>query len=124
MEVLDRCQNSASSSKSFTFSSRVHSGASAIPNTYDSAFILSLPGQLKGNKSGTYTATVGTNQYFYIAMPTSYNDSSELSGLVGGFETSFGLVATVQHVNASGYESSYNIYKSTNANLGSISMTI
>ena len=117
-------QNSASSSKAFTFSSRVHSGASAIPSTYDSAFILSLPGQLKGNKSGTYTTTVGVNQYFYIAMPKSYNNNDVLVGTVGGFSTEFLRVSTVSHTNQSGYTTDYNIYKSTNHSLGSITMVI
>jgi hypothetical protein len=101
-------QNSASSSKSFTFSSRVHSGSASIPGTYDSAFILSLPGQLKGNKSGSYTVNVGTNQYFYIAMPTSYNNSDVLVGKVAGFDTEFSKVSTVSHTNQSGYTTNYN----------------
>ena len=117
-------QNSASSSKSFTFSSRVHSGSASIPDTYDSTFILSLPGQLKGNKSGTYTVEVGANQYFYIAMPTSYNSADTLVGKIGGFSTSFGKVAQLSHTNASGYTCDYNIYKSTNANLGNVSFVV
>ena len=117
-------QNNASSSKSFTFSSKVHHGSSAVPTTYDSAFILSLSGTLKGNKSGTYTANVGVNQYFYIAMPQSYNNSSELVGKAGGFETGFGLVGSVEHTNSSGYTCTYNIYKSTNSNLGSFTFVV
>ena len=117
-------QNSASSSKSFTFSSRIHSGSASIPASYNSEFILSLPGQLKGNKSGTYTVTVGVNQYFYIAMPTSYNNSDTLTGKIGGFDTDFSKVSTVSHTNQSGYTTNYNIYKSSNHSLGNITMTI
>ena len=117
-------QNSASSSKAFTFSSRVHSGSSAIPASYNSEFILGLPGQLKSNKSGTYTANIGENQYFFIAMPQSYNNSSELVGKAGGFETGFGLVSSVEHTNSSGYTCTYNIYKSTNSNLGSFTFVV
>ena len=117
-------QNSASSSKSFTFSSRVHSGSASIPASYNSEFILSLSGQLKSNKSGTYTVNVQNGQYFFIALPTTYNDSDILTGKVDGFTTEFGKVATIQHVNASGYESSYNIYKSTNHSLGNISFIV
>ena len=116
--------NSTSANKSFTFQNKVHHGSASIPATYDSAFILSLNGALKGSKSGTYTVNVGTNQYFYIAMPTSFNNSDVLVGKVGGFDTEFGKVATVSHTNASGYTCDYNIYKSTNSNLGSISMVI
>ena len=117
--------NNTSASKSFTFSSKVHHGASAIPSAYDSAFILGLPGTLKGKKSGTYTANVGVNQYFYIAMPSTYNSNADiLVGKVQGFDTEFGRVATVNHINASGYETSYSIYKSTNHSLGSISFIV
>ena len=116
--------NSTSANKSFTFQNKVHHGSASIPATYDSAFILSLNGALKGSKGGTYTVNVGTNQYFYIAMPTSFNNADVLVGKVGGFDTEFGKVATVSHTNASGYTTDYNIYKSTNANLGSISVII
>ena len=116
--------NNTSANKSFTFQNKVHHGSASIPATYDSAFILSLNGALKGSKSGTYTVNVGTNQYFYIAMPTSFNNADVLVGTIGGFSTEFGKVATVSHTNASGYTCDYNIYKSTNSNLGSISMVI
>jgi hypothetical protein len=117
-------QNSATASKAFTFSSKVHSGSSTIPASYNSEFILSLSGQLKSNKSGTYTVNVQNGQYFFIALPTTYNNSDVLVGKVDGFSTEFGKVATIQHVNASGYESSYNIYKSTNSSLGNISFIV
>ena len=117
-------QNSATASKAFTFSSKVHSGSSSIPASYNSEFILSLSGQLKSNKSGTYTVNVQDGQYFFIALPTTYNNSDILTGKVDGFTTEFGKVATIQHVNASGYESSYNIYKSTNHSLGNISFIV
>ena len=116
--------NSTSGNKSFTFQNKVHHGSASIPATYDSAFILSLNGALKGSKGGTYTTTVGAGEYFYIAMPTSFNNSDVLVGKVGGFDTEFGKVATISHTNASGYTTDYNIYKSTNANLGSISVII
>ena len=116
--------NNTSASKSFTFSSKVHSGSASIPDTYDSAFILGLSGTLKGNKSGTYTVNVGANQYFYIAMPTSYNSADTLVGKIGGFSTTFGKVAQLSHTNASGYICDYNIYKSTNANLGNVSFVV
>ena len=116
--------NSTSANKSFTFQNKVHHGSASIPATYDSAFILSLNGALKGSKGGTYTTTVGAGEYFYIAMPTSFNNADVLVGKVGGFDTEFGKVATVSHTNASGYTTDYNIYKSTNANLGSISVII
>lgn len=116
--------NSTSANKAFTFQNKVHHGSASIPASYDSAFILSLNGALKGSKGGTYTTTVGSGEYFYIAMPTSFNNSDVLTGKIGGFDTDFSKVATVSHTNASGYTCDYNIYKSTNHSLGSISMVI
>ncbi len=118
-------QNSASSSKAFTFSNKIHHGSSAIPSTYDSTFIFSLPGQLKSSKSGGYSAVVGANQYFYIAMPSTYNSNADvLMVKLGGFDTELSRVASFDHENASGYITNYSIYKSTNSNLGNISATI
>ena len=117
-------QNSATASKAFTFSSKVHSGSASIPTSYNSEFILSLNGQLKSNKSGTYTVNVQNGQYFFIALPSTYNNSDVLVGKVDGFSTEFSRVATIQHINSSGYESSYNIYKSTNSSLGNISFVV
>ena len=67
---------------------------------------------------------MGVNQYFYIAMPTSYNSADTLVGKIGGFSTTFGKVAQLSHTNASGYTCDYNIYKSTNANLGNVSFVV
>jgi hypothetical protein len=47
-----------------------------------------------------------------------------LTGKIGGFDTDFSKVSTVSHTNASGYTTNYNIYKSSNHSLGSITMVI
>ena len=108
----------------YSFTNKVWFG-SAAEGTYDDAFILGLAtGKLQTSKSGTYTVTVADREYFFIAMPQSYNNSDTLTGKIGGFETEFGKVATVNHTNASGYATNYNIYKSTNASLGAISFII
>ena len=118
-------KNNVSKNISYSFTNKVWFG-SASEGTYDDAFILGLSnGKLQTSKSGTYTVTVADREYFFIAMPTAYNgNSDELVGTIGGFSTGFSRVATVNHINASGYETSYSIYKSTNASLGSISFII
>ena len=114
----------ATKSIAYSFTNKVWYG-SAAEGTYDDAFILGLAtGKLQTSKSGTYTVTVADREYFFIAMPQSYNNSDTLTGKIGGFETEFGKVATVNHTNASGYATNYNIYKSTNASLGAISFII
>ena len=118
-------KNNVSKNISYSFTNKVWYG-SAAEGTYDDTFILGLSnGKLQTSKSGTYTVTVADREYFFIAMPTAYNgNSDELVGTIGGFSTGFSRVATVNHINASGYETSYSIYKSTNASLGSISFII
>ena len=117
-------QNNVSKNVSYSFTNKVWFG-SAAEGTYDDAFILGLAtGKLQTNKSGTYTVTVADREYFFIAMPQSYNNSDVLVGNIGGFSTEFGKVSTVSHTNASGYVSNYNIYKSTNSNLGNISFVV
>ena len=117
-------KNNVSKNISYSFTNKVWFG-SASEGTYDDAFILGLSnGKLQTSKSGTYTVTVADREYFFIAMPQSYNNSDTLVGKIGGFETEFGKVATVNHTNASGYATNYNIYKSTNASLGAISFII
>ena len=117
-------QNNVSKNISYSFTNKVWYG-SAAEGTYDDTFILGLStGKLQTSKSGTYTVTVADREYFFIAMPQSYNNSDELAGKIGGFETTFGRVATINHTNASGYATNYNIYKSTNASLGAISFII
>ena len=117
-------KNNVSKNISYSFTNKVWYG-SAAEGTYDDAFILGLSnGKLQTSKSGTYTVTVADREYFFIAMPTTYNNADELVGTIGGFSTGFSRVATLSHTNASGYATNYNIYKSTNASLGAISFII
>ena len=117
-------KNNVSKNISYSFTNKVWYG-SAAEGTYDDTFILGLSnGKLQTSKSGTYTVTVADREYFFIAMPTTYNNADELVGTIGGFSTGFSRVATLSHTNASGYATNYNIYKSTNASLGAISFII
>ena len=117
-------KNNVSKNISYSFTNKVWYG-SASEGTYDDAFILGLStGKLQTSKSGTYTVTVADREYFFIAMPQNYNNADKLVGKIGGFETEFSKVATLNHTNASGYATNYNVYKSTNASLGAISFII
>ena len=117
-------KNNVSKNISYSFTNKVWFG-SAAEGTYDDSFILGLAtGKLQTSKSGTYTVTVADKEYFFIAMPQSYNNADKLVGKIGGFETEFSRIATINHTNASGYATNYNIYKSTNASLGAISFII
>lgn len=118
-------KETANSTKSIKFVYKAYYGSAAIPSEYNSEFLLGLAKkELKPNKSGTYQETIKNAEYFFIAVPASYNSGDELSGKIGGFETTFAKVATITHVNESGASASYNIYKSSNHSLGLVTFII
>lgn len=116
-------ENSATLSKKISFLNKVYWGSAAIPGEYNSAFILGLSnGKLASGKASTYAMTVGAGEYGYLAVPTSFGNIS--SCWIGGFEVTLENAATISFTNASGHNSSYAIYKTGQAGLGSISMQI
>lgn len=114
---------SVSSSKSFSFKNKIYWGASVIPAAYDDAFILGLANKkFATGKAGTYSMSLGNNEYGYIAFPTSFGTLS--SWYIGGFETTVDHCATISFTNASGGMANYYIYKTGRPALGSISPEI
>ena len=64
---------------------------------------------------------LGTDEYGYIAAPSSFGTPVVK---IGGFETELDLVATFEHTNASGHAQEYNVFRTGNSNLGSITMVV
>lgn len=91
-------------------------GTVTDPEQVDSAFVLGLTGELSSSKSKTFSVNAGEGQYIYYAIPASFGTPTFY---VGGFEGGFDVIKTFDFTNASGYTTSYNVWKSTNANLGS-----
>ena len=118
--------NSTSKSITFTFDNvKIYYGASNAPTgEYTDTFLYGLNSVLKTNKSGTYTANLITNKYFYIAIPRGLYSESVLMGKVGGFDTEFNKVGTVVITNVNNVDIDYYIYRSTNHSLGSITVII
>ena len=116
-------ENSATSSKKISFLNRAYWGSAAIPGEYNSAFVLGLSNsKLTSSKAATYQMTVGSGEYGYLAVPTSFGTIS--SCWIGGFEVTLENCGAISFTNASGHNSSYTIYKTGQAGLGSISMQI
>ena len=116
-------EKSATSSKTIKFSDKAYWGSAAEPTDYTSAFILGLSNsKFASGKNGTYAMTVGAGQYGYLALPTSFGTVG--SCWIGGFETTLDNCGTIAFTNASGYASSYTIYKTGRSGLGSISMEV
>ena len=120
-------KETATAKKEVKFLPYVYYGKSLAPDTdagaaYDDAYLLALPSKaLKSALKGDYTMTLGVDEYGYIAAPTSFGTPVVK---IGGFETELDLVATINHTNASGYAQEYNVFRTGNSNLGSITMVV
>ena len=115
-------ENTVSASKNITFFDKIYWGSKA-EGTINSAFILSLSnGKFATAKAGTYSMTVATGEYGYIAMPTSFGVLSSV--WIGGFEATVDDMGEIDFTNASGYTSKYKVYRTGKSGLGSISMQI
>ena len=106
---------------SITFYNGVYYGAKAAPETYDSAFILSLSKELRADKRPSFSVNAGEGQYIYYCLPTRMG---ACSFVVGGFTGGFSLVDTIEFTNASGFTEGYHIYRSDATNLGLTTVTI
>lgn len=105
----------ASATTRINFYNGVYYGVGVASDVYDSDFILAFTRVLRGSKLPQFEVNAGADEYIYYCLPASYgNCTFTVGGFTGGFE----LVATLPFTNASGYEQSYNIYRSVNADLG------
>ena len=114
---------SCSKSGVYNFKHKRYWGIAEAPETYDSAFILGLTGKefCTGRTKSAFSLTAGERQYFYYAFPASYGTPTFN---VGGFDGGFELAATIDFTNQSGNTTSFAIWKSENANLGTQSIVV
>ena len=105
---------------SFNFLNGRYCGVSSS-NIYDSDFIKTLSKELSSSKGKTFTVDCGEGQFIFYCVPTRFGNCSFK---VGGFEGGFNKVNTIEFTNASGYVESYDIYKSTNSNLGNTTVVV
>lgn len=101
---------------------RVYWGARTT-GAYNEAFIEGLASSaLQSSRATSFTVNAGASQHIYYAVPTSYGTPTFF---VGGFEGGFNLVGNdVSVTNANGVTQTYDLYESTNANLGSTTVTV
>ena len=116
-------QNTTSKNISISFRNKIYYGSSAIPTDFNSAFILGLSNkQFATGKSGSFDITVGSNEYGFIAFPSSFGTLSSVK--IGGFNTDVISCGTISFTNASGGTTNYNIYRTGRHSLGAITMVI
>lgn len=109
-------QTSASRSAYVTFANRVYYGAAA-----DLATVTSLSSILSNDPERTITVTAGEDEYIVYAIPARLGD---VTFFVSGFEGGFEEPETQTLTNQSGYQETYKVYRSTNANLGNTTVEI
>lgn len=115
-------EKAATASKKISFLNKGYWGAAAIPNEYNSEFILGLTNNkfISSNK-GDYNFNVGAGEYGYFAVPSTMKFTTIW---VNGFQADVEEVATVSFTNASGHTSTYTILKTSQSALGSFTATV
>ena len=114
----DNKLKACSRSGSFNFKHKRYFGVAEVPAEYNSAFVLGLSGKefCTSRQKGSFNMNAGAGKYMFYCFPASYGTPTFN---VGGFDGGFELAATIDFTNASGNTTSFVIYKSENANLGS-----
>ena len=107
----------------FNFKHKRYFGVAEVPAEYNSDFILGLTGKefCTGRTKSAFSLNAGAGQYMFYCFPASYGTPTFN---VGGFDGGFELAATIDFTNASGNTTSFVIWKSENANLGSQSIIV
>lgn len=109
-------QTSASKSISASFANRIYYGvATNLSN------VTSLINVLSNDPERTITVNAEAGQYIIYAIPARLGDVTFfVSGFEGGFEDPVEQTIT----NDSGYQETYRVYRSTNANLGETTVEV
>lgn len=115
-------EKAATASKKISFLNKGYWGSAAIPDEYNSEFILGLTNNkfISSNK-GDYNFNVGAGEYGYFAVPSTMKFTTIW---VNGFQADVEEVATVSFTNASGHTSSYTVLKTSQSGLGTFTATI
>ena len=115
-------EKAQTASKKISFLNKGYWGSAAIPDEYNSEFILGLANNkfISSNK-GDYNFNVGAGEYGYFAVPSTMKFTTIW---VNGFQADVEEVATVSFTNMSGHTSTYTILKTSQSALGSFTATV
>jgi len=117
-DVLADANAAKTSNLNLTFLNKIYYGKSVV-GTVNSAFVLALTGELKSNRTKSFSLTTGASEYIWFASPVAYGlPSFKTNGFNGGFDLNTTLTGGTIFVNASGHAESYYVFRSTNENLG------
>lgn len=125
LSVKDERGATDTASSSVTFYNGVYYGVMEDGATINNAAILSLTRKLQGSRGITFTANAGTNKRHAYALPTRYG-----TPVFKDADTNLGAdfykanSQPIQFTNASGYTESYDVWLSTNKELGSLTVLV
>ena len=106
---------------SFNFMNKRYWGVSTLVDL-DSSFIVSLSNsELSTNRNKTFTVNCGNDEHIFYCIPSTFGTPTFT---VGGFSGGFDKVSTIEFTNNSGHKENYDIWKSTNSNLGSTTVVV
>lgn len=114
----------ATATKSLTiaFQPKVYWGVADNKPSYSSADILGLSNSaLATSRQRTLSVNATAGKHIIYAIPSNFGTPVFN---VGGFDGGFVKVGTVSHTNASGHTQNYDVWKSVNAGLGSVSVLV
>lgn len=122
LKATDEKGTTVSKSTGITFMHKRYWGKGTVDASgCDSAFVLTLSGELSTSKAKTFTVNASEGEYIYYAIPATFGTPTFY---VGGFEGGFSLLTTFDFTNASGNTSSFVVYRSDNPSLGSTEVTV
>jgi hypothetical protein len=99
-----------------TFANQIYYGVAA-----DLTNVTSLSKVLSNKKTRTITVDADAGEYIIYAIPARLGS---IAFYVGGFEGGFEDPVEQTLANASGYQETYKVYRSTNAGLGETTVDI
>lgn len=122
LTATDDREAKATKTTAITFLNGVYYGVgTAVGGAINNDFVKGLTKKLSGSKAGSFTVNATEGNYIYYALPKRLGTPTFF---VGGFEGGFALEKTFEYTNPSGYTESYDVYKSTNAGLGSTKVDV
>jgi hypothetical protein len=112
--------DSPTSTISYSFYNDRFWGYTTSTSGYTSSDVTGLAGsELSNSKAKTFSSTTGSGQYILWASPTRLGT---VTFTVGGFAGGFQAPETVSVTNSAGYTENFYVYRSTNPNLGTVSV--
>ena len=106
-----------------TFLNNVYYGVNSDSSLSGTNIPSSLTAVLSNTRNRSFSVTAGAGEYIYYAFPQRLNTSA-IAFVVGGFEGGFEDERIETVTNSKGFSESFSIYRSTNQNLGSTTVTV